>query len=94
MDRPQTGGYSFNSTASESLFRFTREFWREQPEKSAFFSLGIEIDQCHTGFRQLEGSTGQRGDHTGKVRLMHPIQRPEKCGFAAAAGPNDGSHGI
>ena len=52
------------------LFRFAREFWREQPEKSSFLSLGIEVDQRDTGFGKLEGSTRQRGHDTRKVRLV------------------------
>jgi hypothetical protein len=62
--------YGFGAINREKLFRFAREFWREQPEKSSFFSLGIEVDQHHAGLGQLEESTGHRGNHTRKVRLV------------------------
>ena len=43
---------------ARNLFRFAREFRREQPEKSSFLSLRIDVDQRHPGFGQLDRSTG------------------------------------
>src|SRR5262249_9006389 len=65
---PQAGGCS--RACCGNLFRLARDLRREQPEKSSFLSVRIEVDQRHTGFGQFERSTSQRGDHTRKVRFV------------------------
>src|SRR5262249_59843461 len=75
--RRQCSASEFTCSYGEALASFAalgltlaREFWWEEPEKSSLLSLGIDVDQRHTGLRQLEGATAQCGDHTRKVRLV------------------------
>src|ERR1700730_236565 len=52
----------------ESLsLRFSREFWREKPEKFSFFTLRIHIDQGDSGFGKFERSAGQFRNHSRKI---------------------------
>src|SRR6266481_2427727 len=42
-----------------SSLRFSRNFWREKPQKSSFFGVRIYVEQGDAGFGKLQRSAGQ-----------------------------------
>src|SRR5213592_1920899 len=53
-----------------SSLRFSRELWREKPEKSSFFGLRLDIEQGDAGFGKLERSASQPRNDASKVRFV------------------------